>query len=592
MTPTDPTPQQQTPEVSPAPAAVSPGLTVAAQVAGTLVALAALGAMGWAGFKLTLAFREFLGPKGNVHTESQWLNVFGGLAGELIGGLLVLLIGIWLFQWPNKRNRAKAAAQEPVASGDALAQAAFTPAPVQQRHWHVCNVLDVSPDARHVWQFDARSNHFKLNRDQVARNGEELPVNLVGKSWGALFQKKLNVAWLPPENVFLRVAQFPMSSPEETRSMVELQLEKLSPIPVTQTLWTMQLLPQSASKPGSENLQTIIVIAVARDVVEEFLGNLEEQGYMADRLELPMLDQLQATRITGDGAWVYPETRGNRGRALVAWWYGGGLQTLDLVTLDGGPNQIANIKDQLVQMAWAGELEGWLTSPPRWHLVGDQKDEWLPVLRQALDQPVEVIAPVPAQDLAALTARRAAHGESAANLLPAEFATRYQQEFQDRLWGRGLLAALAIYGVALAIYFVALTVFSTVTDKAENHANELSKDYTNSVQRAGLLGVLKERQDLKFAALDCWDAVAQNMPEGLTLDTMNFNDGKSLSLRGTVPTDQVTAVTDFYDKLRKWKVQGQELFDPNGGELPGTKVAQGGATVDWHFSLDLKRAEK
>src|SRR5947199_2227791 len=114
--------------------------------------------------------------------------------------------------------------------------------------WHSCNVLYVGADARRLWQFDARSQQFNLRGEQTARNGESLPGNLVGKSWGSLFQAKLNVAWLPPENVFLRVAQFPASSPDETRAMVELQLEKLSPIPVTQALWTMHVLPQTTPR--------------------------------------------------------------------------------------------------------------------------------------------------------------------------------------------------------------------------------------------------------------------------------------------------------------------------------------------------------
>jgi hypothetical protein len=466
--------------------------------------------------------------------------------------------------------------------------------------WHSCNVLYVGAEARRVWQFDARDDQFKLNREHTARNGEQLPPNIVGKSWGALFQNKLNVAWLPPEHVFLRVAQFPMSSPEETRSMVELQLEKLSPIPVTQALWTMHVLPQTAPRPEGENLQTIVVIVVARGVVEEFLGKLEGQGFMADRLELPMLDQLQGTRVSGDGAWVYPEGQGAGDHALVAWWYGGTMQNLGLLALESGPNRMASFKDQLVQMAWAGELEGWLTSPPRWHLVADTavSDKWQPVLREALDQPIEVIPPLPAQELAALTAKRAAKAEAGNNLLPPEFATRYRQQFVDRLWGRGLLAALAVYAVGLAVYFVALTVLSHLTDTAETQARGLADSYTNSVQLTGMLNVLKEREDLKFAALDSWKAVAESMPEGLTLETLNFNDGRSISLRGTAPADQVTTIADFYDKLRKWtkkdeKTKKEELlFDPAGGEGPRESLNPGGATVSWSFDLDLKRTEK
>lgn len=463
--------------------------------------------------------------------------------------------------------------------------------------WHSCNVLDAGADTRRLWQFDGQK--FVLNREQTARNGDQLPPNLIAKSWGALFQPKLNVAWLPPENVFLRVAQFPASNPEETRAMVELQLEKLSPVPVTQALWTMHILPQSAPREGSDNLQTVIVTIVARDAVEQFLGKLEKHGYMADRLELPVLDQLQATRIAGDGAWVYPDTRAAGKRALVAWWYGGVLHNLAFLVLEAGPNWLASLKDQLVQMTWAGELEGWLTSPPRWHLVVDAAvaDQWQPGLREALDQPIELIAPVPSQELAALTARRAAQSDTTNNLLPPEYATRYQQQFVDRLWGRGLLAGLAVYGIGLAIYFIALTVFSHVTAGVQAQAQGISKEYTNSVQLTGMLGVLKEQETLKFAALDCWEAVAETMPTGLTLDTLNFTDGTKLSIHGTAPADQYSAVADFYDKLRKWETHGegepvQRLFDDVSGEGPRTSLNPGNQTLTWSFELGIQQKTK
>lgn len=461
--------------------------------------------------------------------------------------------------------------------------------------WHSCNVLDVGADTRRLWQFDGQK--FALSREQTARNGEQLPPNLIAKSWGTLFQHKLNVAWLPAENVFLRVAQFPVSNPEETRSMVELQLEKLSPIPVTQALWTMHILPQTTPRQGSDNLQTVIVTIVSRDAVEQFLGKLEAHRYLADRLELPMLDQLQATRVTGDGAWIFPESRAAGKRALVAWWYGGVLHNVAFLSIETGPNWLAGLKDQLTQMTWAGELEGWLISPPRWHLVADTAvaDQWQSAVREALDQPVELVAPVPAQELAALTARRAAEGDTINNLLPAEYATRYQQQFVDRLWGRGLLATLVLYGIGLAIYFIALTVFTHVAAGVQTQAQATSQNYTNSIQLTGMLKVLKERETLKFAALDCWEAVAETMPTGLTLDTMNF-DGARLSVRGTAPADQVLAVTDFYDKLRKWETHGigepvQRIFDDT-GDGPRTSLNPGGQTVTWSFELAIKQNTK
>jgi hypothetical protein len=505
---------------------------------------------------------------------------------------LMGLLGVWLWRWGRK----------PKPTGEAATQAGSveTVVPTQpalrgigkKTQWSSCNVLSAAADTRQLWQFDARDEHFNLKGEQTARNGEQLPPNLIAKSWGALVQKKLNVAWLPPENVFLRVAQFPMSTSEETRAMVELQLEKLSPIPVTQALWTMHVLPQTAAAVEGEKLQTVIVTIVARESVEEYLGKLEGQGYMADRLELPMLDQLQATRVSGDGAWVYPES-GNH--ALVAWWYGGVLQNLAFLTLERGPNRIAGFKDQLVQMAWAGELEGWLTSPPRWHLVAEGADEWQSALREALDQPAELLPPLPQRELASLTAKRAAQEGANNNLLPPEFATRYQQQFVDRLWGRGLIATGIIYGIILAIYFVALTVFGHMTEKVQSQAASMANKYTNSLQLKGMLGVLKEREDLKFAALDSWNAVAETMPTGLTLDTMNFSDVNGVSrvsLGGSGPADQPQAPIDFCEKLRKWEKDGQPLFGPNESVVPNTSLNPGGATIRWSFDLELKGASR
>src|SRR5208337_4185618 len=163
--------------------------------------------------------------------------------------------------------------------------------------WHSCNIVHSAADANRLWQFDAKSG--ALNRESGTAAGQPLPARFVAKSWTSLYQPRLNIAWLPAENVFLRVIGLPRSSLGETLSMVELQLEKLSPLPVTQIVWTLQVLAQ----PQAENLQTVVVVIVERKVVEEFLGKLEAQGYLADRLEVPMLDQLAAIPAEGEGAW-------------------------------------------------------------------------------------------------------------------------------------------------------------------------------------------------------------------------------------------------------------------------------------------------
>ena len=481
--------------------------------------------------------------------------------------------------------QAKAAKADKVAQTKTAPAVAAKPArrKAAKAAIRTCNVLQVGAQARQLWQFDARGRGFVLNREQTSFAGEPLPAKIITKDWRSLWQRKLNVAWLPPERVFLRVAQFPASDFDETLAMVELQLEKLSPMPVTQIVWSICILPQAEG-----NLQTVIVMIVSRNEVEEFLGQLEGQGYLADRLELPMLDQFQATTIAQSGAWIYPEAPGGRNAALVAWWYGGVLQNLDLITLPA-TNRPESLKEQLLQMAWAGELEGWLTSPPAWHLVADAPTaaEWEPALRTGLEQPVEVIAPVPIAGLASLTAARAARAGSEGNLLPAEFSTRYQQQFVDRLWMRGLGAVVALYLVCVLVYFARLQLELYSTRAVESKMAESGLSYTNALLLKAKYQVLKDNQELKFAALDCWKTVAELLPDGVTLDGYNFSEGKKLTLSGSAPADQTKRLLDFDSDIRKAAVNGQPLFDPNDGDHVTWDVR--GTIANWHCVLELKR---
>jgi len=68
---------------------------------------------------------------------------------------------------------------------------------------------------------------------------------------------------LPPDKVFFRVVHLPPSNFAETLAMVELQLEKLSPIPTGQVAWSVYVLPIAAEVAATE-LQTLIVTFVER----------------------------------------------------------------------------------------------------------------------------------------------------------------------------------------------------------------------------------------------------------------------------------------------------------------------------------------
>ena len=247
-------------------------------------------------------FHVFLGPKGHAVSDNQWLSIFGGLLGRLVGQILMLLFGIWLVRRAGKKGTGEPIAE--VASAlpaktEVLA-ASPVPASTRNRRWHSCNILQMASDASRLWQFDAKGGGFALNREYRVAIDETLPSRSVAKSWSSLWQPRLNVAWLPPENIFLRVVELPRSSFDETFAMVELQLEKLSPLPLAQIVWTIHILSRHGDSPGRraagaeaaaagetkpENLQTVVVVIAERSLVEEHLGKLEGRGYLADRLD-------------------------------------------------------------------------------------------------------------------------------------------------------------------------------------------------------------------------------------------------------------------------------------------------------------------
>jgi hypothetical protein len=516
--------------------------------------------------------------------------------------LAVLLVaGLGLMLLPLTKGKPAAGTNLPEGEAKLDPAVPVQPAPTyvapKNRRWSAANILYLAPDAKRLWQFDAKGKGFVLGREQRVPHAEPLPASWIAKSWASLWQPRLNVAWLPSDSVFLRVVELPAANADETFSMVELQLEKLSPIPVTQIVWTMHVLGthQGMAKADGtvETLQMIIVVIASRTVVEEFIGRLERDGFLADRLDVPMLDQLEAVMPQTDSAWVFPMTIGGQNAALVAWWFGGAWRNLSFVTLAPAGDRAAELKTQLGLLAMAGEVEGWLTGQPEWNLVADPVNatEWEQLLRTGLNEPVRVVPPPAPADLAGRSALRAAASTSKAQLQPAEFALRYRQQFFDRLWLHALGYAGLLYAIGLVIYFCACGWEGYKTRGMESQVAGLGGAYTNAIQLKARLAVLQERSQLKYAALNCWELVAENLPAAVTLARSGFSDGSKLTLSGQVDADDTQKLIDFYDTLRKAKNPDfpDQPFFTEGDPL---SYHQAQKTVSWNFSLQLVNTEE
>jgi hypothetical protein len=451
--------------------------------------------------------------------------------------------------------------------------------------WQIVNILQTSAGGRRLWQLSPAADRFAVQSEKTLLLNEAIPQGLAAKDWQSLFRHKLNIAWLPADKVFLRSIQVPAGDSAEIGQMIELQLEKLSPLPVSQMVWSFYLLPRPLDKP--ESLQTVIVIIAARAGVEEFLGQLETEGYLADRLETPGLEQLLAANIQEEGVWVFPGDEHEP--VLAVWWYGGTAQNLTLVLLTPGPERGAQLKTQLEQIAWSGELDGWLTGPPTVHLVADaaQTRFWEPVFRDAGHE-LKLHPATPGPQLAALTARRCVDDAAKTSLLPQEFAKRYHQQFIDGLWMRGLFALLSAYIVGVLIYFGALYVLKLKYTRVKQDLASISGSYTNALKDAEQIRILVDRQELKYKALDCWKAVAEHLPDSITLVNMYFRRGK-LELHGTAVSEEADSINKFNEDLRHVH-NPSKPDEPLFSDISPPTQRTAGTSTEWAFTCDLKEA--
>lgn len=451
------------------------------------------------------------------------------------------------------------------------------------------------PDARRLWQFGG--GKFNLIKAESRPPGEALPEKLVAKDWQTLFQPRLNIAWVPADRAFLRVLQLPKADAEETRAMVDLQLEKISPLPVAQIVWSFEVIPlyrqgvigQELQPHATGELQTVIVVMVARNSVEEYLGELEGQGYLPDRLEMPLLDQLLGLKADVDGVWIFPEIGGNQNACLESWWYGGVLQYVGILHIPAGERRGGALQEQLSQTAWAGESEGWITSEPKFRLVAEESvgGAWLPLFEPS--QNVEVIRPAPPQELAQITARRVAGNGKTTNLLPPEFTARYKQRFVDQLWMRTLGALVMLYILGVAVYIGFAKVAQFRYNSTQEEAAALGVAYTNTIRLKERLVVMQDALDLQYAALECYRAIAENLPEGLTLRSVRFDQGRKVTYSGSASPEDRTKILDLNEKMLKATMRDQALFARV--NAPDIRPAPGGQTVSWSFACELKRAE-
>jgi len=451
---------------------------------------------------------------------------------------------------------------------------------------NVCNVLLDAAGRTRLWSFGG-SGAQPTGRVDVSAD-ETLPPKLVGKGWSQLMRPSMNIAWLADQPVFLQLVNLPTDDRKEIPAMLELQIEKLSPLPVTQVVWAWEVLSA-----GSTSGIPVLLLVAERNGVESLLGRLERRGFDTDRVESPLLQLVAGTRFAADGAYVFLSRMGGRRDSLIGWVKDGALCCLNVVHASDGPESAQQLVVELNRMAWAGEVEGWGGGLGAVHLVADAESATTlkTPLEEALGMPVSVVSSPADVDLARAGVVRTMAGEPRANLLPAEFQSRYKQQFTDRLWMGGLMAVFGAYLIGVLIYFAVVEVQKFRQSRLADVMARLNAEYTEALRLKAQAQVMQETVNLRYAALDCWLATVEAMPEELVLEKMAFSGGQSLQIEGTAPTDQEGRITDYWKALKVKTVGNRQVFSDVQLRPTAQRTVQGVPMIQWSFNCRLQRSE-
>ena len=432
--------------------------------------------------------------------------------------------------------------------------------------WSSCNLLEPATEGSRLCQFSVSSKKVKLTGDLRVAEGDDPPAKAVGKDWSDLLSRKLNIATLPPEKVFLRVVELPECEPDELLPMVEFQIEELSPLPMAQTVWSAEAVPGSA---GAEGNQTVLVMIAERGVVEDRLDELEAVNYLADRVEVPLLRELVPGEPREDGAHIQLVQGADSVLALVSWWFDGRLRDVNSFNLPDTAASRDALVEKINSIALAGEVAGWMPDEPACHLTkrGDVAGDWNAALAKCFGR-IREVEPMSEVDLATAAVEFAAR-TTAPGLMLEDYSARNRQRFQDGLWMQGIKGAVALMLIGLLGFYVYGSMLKGTLDEKQELVTVRSNQYNGALLLKAKVETLEKQKALKYAALEAWYKVSTGLPGELKFTELAFASGRTLDgntsrelrISGAADAGKATLIDDYQEALtRMERSDGKALF--------------------------------
>jgi hypothetical protein len=359
---------------------------------------------------------------------------------------------------------------------------------------------------------------------------------------------------LPSSRLLMRMMELPSTDSAELKSMVDLQMDQISPFPVEQLSVSYEVLRQT------EDHSRVLAVAAPRQIVDTLGDLFKSQNVYIRSLDAEVL-----------AWWSLLIAHGQvpcQGRVVLILEEH--TEFSMIVVDDGVPvcfrslELFHNFADDSVMDEILEEMRYTLLSleAEYGHHANCALEVWsesglperlIELLKNQCGGPVNLhdlnsIPPL-SEGLALRTAERRLHH---AELVPREWIDLQRRK---RLMKVATIAATAVLGIWLAVVAVTGVVFSIQKASCNRVRKEASK-YEGPARAAQAareeMISLEKYSDRSRSALECLREITDALPDGVEVASFTYKKNEAVSLRGSC--DIADPIYDFFQKLGSSKI--------------------------------------
>lgn len=356
---------------------------------------------------------------------------------------------------------------------------------------------------------------------------------------------------IPASWVLLRIAELPSGSPDEIKSMAELQIDKFSPFPIDESSFSYELLAEQDGR------CRLLLSAIRLDTINLLAGSLREAGIQPKWVDINLLGWWKllqdAGKVLAAGLQVFIILEDSTCDIIITS-AGTPLAMRSLIGMDDMPPEEADeeIARETAYTLSSLDLErdgGHAATFSIWHR-GESPARLLGILADqfhitAKPESLDTLPPLSE----GLLRRTEAGIAGRMDLAPlawqqAETAKQTRQRVilfsivAASIWLAGMLA---LFG---GLQFQKSRIASLTTEltelKAPAEKVRAIRDRTQS---------LTKYMDRSFSGLECLREISDRLPPGITLKSFNYHKNKNLEMSGEA--EEYAQIADFKKDLER-----------------------------------------